>query len=314
MQQARIRTPLLWAAGATAALGALAATNAVRAERAKRDNPPIGTFAEVDGVRLHYLEAGAGDPILLVHGNGTMLQDWIISGLFDELAKTNRVIAVDRPGFGHSSRPRGISWTPERQAKLLVDFLDKLDIDRIVAVGHSIGAQVVTALALDHPERLKGVALIGGPFYPEPRADVLMIAGSAIPGYGDILNRTLMPLAAEAMRKRFTRKLFGPAEETEAWRRDFSFAFALRPSRVRAGASDAVHMIPAARRLAPRYGEIELPVAIIAGRGDRIVDTDKQSARLHHELPHSRLILLDGVGHMAHHNAMRDVAAAVRLL
>lgn len=303
-----------WAVAAGAAAGSLAVANRARTRQALRDNPPTGQFINVGGACIHYVEKGSGPPILLVHGNGVMIQDWLISGLFEELARTNRVIALDRPGFGHSSRPRGIRWTPERQAELLAELLDRLDAPQAVVVGHSYGALVTAALALDFPERLKGVALMGGYLYPNPRADVLLVAGSAVPVWGDLINRTFMPLLGEALQERINRKIFGPAEVPEAWRRDFSWAMALRASRMRAGAADAVNMIPAARRLAPRYGEIALPVAIIAGRGDRMVDTATQSERLHGDLPNSRLTLLDGVGHMPHHNAMREVAAAVRLL
>jgi pimeloyl-ACP methyl ester carboxylesterase len=316
MQQTRktagaSRWPMIAALGTT---GALILANGARAQKAKRDNPPVGRFIEVDGVKLHYLERGSGPPILLVHGNGVMLQDWLISGLFDELAKTNRVIAVDRPGFGHSSRPRGTRWTPERQADLFAALLKKLDAGNALAVGHSYGALVVAALALNHPERLRGIALLGGYFYPTARADVLLVAGSAIPGYGDIINRSLMPLMGEALQKRINRKIFGPAEPPKRWLREFSWAMALRPSRMRAGAADAVHMIPAARRLHARYAEITLPVAILAGTGDRLVDPAGQSERLHRDLPRSNLTLLDGIGHMIHQNAPNEVAAALRLL
>ena len=109
-----------------AALGGLALVNRARSEKAKRDHPPIGRFIDVGGTRLHYLERGSGSPILLVHGNGTMIEDWIISGVLDTLARTNRVIAVDRPGFGHSSRPRGTRWTVERQAALMAEMLQQL--------------------------------------------------------------------------------------------------------------------------------------------------------------------------------------------
>jgi pimeloyl-ACP methyl ester carboxylesterase len=87
---------------------------------------------------------------------------------------------------------------------------------------------------------------------------------------------------------------------------------ALRPSRMRAGAADAVHMIPAARRLAPRLGEIKLPVAIVAGSGDRIVSPPRQSERLHRDLPHSKLRLVAGAGHMVHHSGLEAVTAAIR--
>src|SRR5690349_8801769 len=152
-----LRIPLL-AAGGT--LAGLALVNGVQSKRAERDHPPLGRFLEVGGARLHYVERGSGPPILLVHGNGTMVEDWMISGLFDELAKTNRVIAIDRPGFGHSSRPRGTSWTVERQAALLAEALRLLEAENVVVAGHSYGALVTAALTLNHPERLRGIALV----------------------------------------------------------------------------------------------------------------------------------------------------------
>ena len=75
---------------------------------AERKNPPIGAFTECDSVRLHYLDRG--DPtapcVVLLHGNGSMIQDFTISGLVDRLARRNRVLCFDRPGFGYSQRPR----------------------------------------------------------------------------------------------------------------------------------------------------------------------------------------------------------------
>ncbi len=305
------RLPLL-AAGGT--LAGLALVNRAQAQRARRDHPPLGRFLDVGGVRLHYLERGSGRPILLVHGNGTMVEDWIISGLVDELAKTNRVIAIDRPGFGHSSRPRGTSWTAERQAALFAEALRLLDAEDVVVAGHSYGALVTAALELNHPERLRGIALLGGYYYPTPRADVWLVAPSAIPGIGDVLRHTIAPPLAHALRRRFTARLFGPAAPTQAWQDNFPWPMALRPSRIRAGASDATLMISGSLGLASRYPEIDLPVAIVAGRGDRMVHTPTQSERLHQALPKSRLHLLDGIGQMVHHNATDEVAAVIRLL
>lgn len=313
MQNKPNRRTVKIAAAAVGIAGAMAIANALRTRQALRANPPVGRFVELDGVRLHYLEKGKGPPILLIHGNGVMLQDWLVSGLFDELAKTHRAIAVDRPGSGYSVRPRGIQWTPERQAELLAGLLEELDAAPAVVVGHSFGTLVAAALALDHPDKVRAAALIGGLYFPELRVDALMVAGSAIPGWGDVVNYTMQPLAAESMQKGIDRAMFSPAPVPDAWRRDFSWAMAARPSRMRAGASDAMHILPATRRLAERYNEISVPVALLAGSGDRIVDPS-HSHRLHELLPHSRLTLVEGAGHMAHHPGMREVAAAVRLL
>ena len=92
------------ATGAALALTAL--VNYRLAKKAERDNPPIGRFVELDGVRLHFVERGEGEPLVLLHGNGSMLEDFESSGLIDMAAAEYRVIAFDRPGHGHSERPR----------------------------------------------------------------------------------------------------------------------------------------------------------------------------------------------------------------
>ena len=101
-------------------LVASAILNRTLAKKAERRNPPTGRFVTIDGVRLHYVERGTGRPLVLLHGNGSMIQDFESSGLIDLAAMKYRVIAFDRPGFGHSDRPRRTVWTPEAQAALLV--------------------------------------------------------------------------------------------------------------------------------------------------------------------------------------------------
>ena len=97
-------------ASAVAALAIAAILNRYLAKKAERDNPPAGRFIEVDGVKLHYVDRGSGEPIVLLHGNGSMIQDFESSGFIEMAAQKYRVIAFDRPGFGHSSRPRRTIW------------------------------------------------------------------------------------------------------------------------------------------------------------------------------------------------------------
>ena len=92
---------------AAAALGAAALYNSYHTRQIERRHPPAGRFVEVDGVRLHYLEQGTGTPVVLLHGNVVTAEDWILSGVLDQVAaRGHRVIAFDRPGYGYSSRPR----------------------------------------------------------------------------------------------------------------------------------------------------------------------------------------------------------------
>src|SRR5918911_2353845 len=152
-----------------AALGGAALYSSAKARDAERQHPPIGRFIDVDGVRLHYIEKGKGDPVVLIHGNGTMIQDFTVSGLVDRLSERYRVIVFDRPGFGYSERPRNRVWTPSAQAELLRKALDQLGVDRPVVLGHSWGTLVAVALGLARPAQGRGLGLVAGYHYPTPR-------------------------------------------------------------------------------------------------------------------------------------------------
>lgn len=305
----------LWKWGAAAvgtALAASAIVNAARARRAERDNPPIGEFLNLEGVRLHYLDRGSGPVLVLIHGNGTMIEDWLISGLIDRLAAQHRVIAFDRPGFGHSSRPRGRLWTPGAQADLIAEALMALDADPAHVVAHSFGTLVALSLALDHPALVTRLSLISGYYFPSARLDVVPASTPAIPVVGDVMRHSVSPWVAGAMMPRLERKVFAPAPVDREWHERFPQDMALRPSQIRAEAEEAAMMIPAAASLARHYGALVRPVTIIAGRGDALVDQQAQAVRLNGALPDSRLVMLEGVGHMLHHSAPEAVEHAIR--
>jgi pimeloyl-ACP methyl ester carboxylesterase len=204
--------PPLPAAGAALglALAASAFANHRLARRAERRNPPLGRFLESDGVRLHLLERGAGTPLVLLHGNGGMIQDFLSSGLFDQAAGRFRVLAFDRPGYGYSERPRGRLWTPEAQADLLAGALRGLGAERAVVLGHSWGAQVAVALALRHPDLVGSLVLEAGYFYPSARLDFVPLSLPAVPVLGDLLLHTVSPLLSRLLWPRLMRKIFGP--------------------------------------------------------------------------------------------------------
>jgi len=304
-----------WSAGAaigTAALAGTALLNRAAAKKAERRNPPRGEFIEVGGVELHYLEQGEGETVLLLHGNGTMIEDWVASGLFEALAQSHRVIAFDRPGFGYSERPRSRIWTPTAQAELIAEAMNDLGVERAVVVGHSFGSLVAAALALDHRQLVSSLVLLGGYYYPSLRADVAFVSPPAIPIYGDVLRYTVSPLLAGALKPRIDKKLFTPAPVPERWTEDFPYEMARRPYQIRSEAAEAAIMIPAAVGLGPRFAELDLPVTIIAGRGDGIVDTAAQSERLAEAIAGSRLVVVEGAGHMLHYTAADEVADIIR--
>ena len=303
----KIRTA---AAVAAASLAATAAWVQYRTRRAEAEHPPAGRFLEVDGVRLHHLRTGHGRPVVLLHGNGTMIEDFALSGVLGAASRRYEVIAFDRPGYGYSERSRDRIWTPEAQADLLSQALVRLGIDKPILVGHSWGAIVAAAWALRHPQQVGGLVLISGYYFPTVRVDVPILSPPALPVIGDLMRYTVSPLIGRLLWPRMVRRLFEPAPVAPSFRR-FPTWMALRPSQLRAAASETLLMIPAVRRLRHHYRELRLPTLVLAGADDRHIGTLDQSARLHELLPDSELRIVPGVGHMLPHTSPREVLAAI---
>ncbi|WP_084113223.1 alpha/beta fold hydrolase [Belnapia moabensis] len=293
-----------------AALAGLAVTNVVLARRAERRHPPKGRFMTVDGVRLHYTDSGRGQPILLIHGNAVSGEDYETSGLAAQLRERHRVIIIDRPGFGHSERPHGRLWTAMEQGALLRQAMHQIGVERPVVVGHSWGAIVALSLAVQHPAEAAGLVLLSGYYHWTLRPDVLLVVPGAVPVLGDLLRYTVSPLLGRLLMPLLKRGMFSPAPIPARFRTEYSDAMALRPSQIRATSSDGALMIPGALHLRGDYATLPMPVAILAGQGDKVVFA-KRARQLHAEIPGSTLEVLPGVGHMVHHSAPDDVAAAI---
>jgi pimeloyl-ACP methyl ester carboxylesterase len=298
---------------ALVAAGVLAVTalvNHALARQAERQNPPAGTFIELDGVHLHVTERGQGEPLVLLHGNGSMVQDFETSGVIDLLARTHRVIVFDRPGFGHSTRPRGRVWTAEAQADLIHKALHHIGVSRAIVLGHSWGASVAVALGLRHPGMVSSLVLAAGYYFPTARADAAIMGTKAIPVLGDVMRYTVDPIKGRLMWPLVLRKLFGPAPVPEKFSA-FPREMVMRPSQLRAAGEEAALMIPMAADAEDSYADLRMPVVILSGAEDRLVDPEGQSARLHRTIPHSTFISVPGSGHMVHQTNPEMVVAAV---
>ncbi len=300
-----------WIFRTAAALAASAAINRYRTGRAERAHPPRGRFVEIDGLRLHLRDAGVGRPVVLIHGNMLSSADFVLSGVVDRLAAHHRVLAFDRPGFGWSPRPRDRAWDAAAQADLLLRAWRRLGIDRPIVVAHSYGATVAAALALNHPGAVSGAVLLGGYFYPTPRADIGVALPTATPILGDLLRHTVSPLVGQALMPMMERQMFAPCPVPAAMSRELASGLYMRPAQIGAISQDAVSMISAAAAMQPRYREMRLPLVLMAGTEDRVVTPAMHSLRLATELTGAALRLVPGVGHMLHHADPDAVVAAV---
>lgn len=182
------------ALASAAALAAAAWYVNARTRDADRRRPARGRFVEVDGTRLHYTIRGEGPPVVLVHGNGSMIDELESSGLVDLVAQHYQVVVFYRPGFGYSERDADRRWTPQAQASLLSFALERIGIGRATIVGHSWGTLVALAMALDHPDRVRGLVLVSGYYYPTFRPDTVVLSAPAWPVVGPLMRHTTSPL------------------------------------------------------------------------------------------------------------------------
>jgi pimeloyl-ACP methyl ester carboxylesterase len=300
----------LWI-GAALALGAAALYHRMRSRRAERKHIAAGQFVVVDGVRLHYVDRGSGQAVVLLHDSGSMSDDFIVSGVVDMIARHYRVIVFDRPGFGLSMRPRNAFWTPQAQALLLRHAFEKIGVSKPIVYGHGWGASVAVALGLDYPDDIKSLVLASGTYYPTvgPRNVLFSLAG--VPLIGDLISTTVAPFIARAMWRMNKNRRFGPRWAPEHFDYEFPVEMSLRPTQIHADAMEAALLPLVNMRMQTRYHELLLPIVILAGDSDRCVDTRHQSARLREALPHANLRIARGVGHMLHHAVQDQVMAAI---
>jgi pimeloyl-ACP methyl ester carboxylesterase len=293
--------------------GGLYVWSAQGARRAELLNPPLGSFVEVDGVRLHFLEKGKGTPIVLVHGASITLLDWKAS-IFDDLAKSHRVLAFDRPGYGYSQRPAGEWPSPAVQARLLHDALASLGIERCVLVAHSWAGSLALAYALAYPNDLQGMVLLSPATHPWPGGVAAYRTLACSPVAGPLFLKLLLyPLGRFAAAAGVT-GTFKPSEPPEGYREQAGIDLLLRPSQFRADAEDVSRLKDFLALQHPRYPKIRVPLTIITGEPDRIVSSRVHARALHGQLPHSKLVVLGDIGHLPHHSRRDTVLAEIATL
>jgi pimeloyl-ACP methyl ester carboxylesterase len=124
--------------------------------------PPTSHFLDCQGVKIHYVEQGAGEPVILIHGLYSSASiNWQLTGVFSELAKDHRVVALDLPGHGRSDKPEKDAAYGLAIINDIVALLDHLHIKQAHVVGYSLGGMIAVKLLALHPDRVKS-GLIGG--------------------------------------------------------------------------------------------------------------------------------------------------------
>jgi len=279
-------------------LGGLALFSARTARRVEQAVPPLGRFIEVDGARIHYLDEGSGPPILFIHGLAGQMRNFTHS-LLEPLKRDYRVVILDRPGSGYSTRPPQASAAISAQAATISRFVEALGLKQPLVVGHSLGGAIALALALNHPEQVSGLALIA-PVTRRPARVPAVFRGLAI---GSPLVRRLVawtvavPLSMKN-RDAALGSLFGPQPVARDFATKGGGLLFLRPTTFIGASCDLVAPREDLDAMQARYAGLKIPVGVLYGTDDGILETTAHCEALASKLPGADFELIEGGGHM----------------
>ncbi|QPF91020.1 alpha/beta fold hydrolase [Bradyrhizobium commune] len=277
----------------------------------QRAFPPQGRMIEVGGATLHIVDIGpreAGLPIVMLHGASSNLEV-MRHPLGDLLAKQRRVILIDRPGHGWSTRARRGDSTPEIQARMIDEALTKLGIDRAVFVVHSWSGALGARLALDHPRRVAGLVMLAPVTHPWRGGVGRYNEIIATPVIGPLLAYTITLPLGYFVTDSGARNVFLPQTMPDGFVTESATPLLLRPREFIANAYDLVTLKASVAAQVARYGEIKVPVTIIAGQPDKTVKTDIHARPFAAMVPNAKLIVLPDLGHMVQ-NAVPELVKA----
>jgi len=275
------------------------------AEVERRWFAPPSQFVDIDGLRVHVRDRGHGDAIVLLHGSNASLFTW--EGWADVLARDHRVVTLDLPGHGLTGvNPRG-RYSPAGMAEVVDRLADRLGLTRFTLAGNSMGGGVAWRYALLHPGRVDRLILVDAAGYPRDEPPPLAFRLFSMPFVGHVV-RFITP---RFMVRKSVREVYGdPSRVSEALVDQYE-DFTLR-----AGNREATRQRFALPDdgMYTRMSEIRAPTLILWGSRDRWI-LPRYGERFHADIPGSRLVVLDGLGHVPmEEDPARSVAPVLELL
>ncbi|HSO46505.1 MAG TPA: alpha/beta hydrolase [Rhizobiaceae bacterium] len=281
--------------------------------------PASGRFATIDGVKLHYIDVPGGPdadllPMIFLHGASGNARD--PQGAYAQaLAGRARLVFVDRPGAGYSQRGGAGMEAPDAQARLVAGLMEHLKIGRAVIVGHSLGASIAVALAVDHPARVAGLVLTSPATHPWPGGAVTWYYNIAsFPVLGRAFAETLAVPFGHLLYPRAVKSVFAPDRVVADFDQRSGTHLVLRPGNFLHNAQDVAGLYQHVARLAPRYREIKAPTVIVTGDSDGVVLAEIHSEGLARDISGSKLVWLERTGHTPTYTATARIVAEIEML
>ena len=259
---------------------------------------------EVEGLRLHYRTGGDGPPVLLLHGWPTSSALW--RDCLPALSETNRVLALDLPGFGDSDKPLDVSYSFRFFDRMLSGFLDAVDAPRVGLAVHDLGGPVGLHWMVE-THRVDRLALLNTLVYPNPSWAVMaFIAATHVSGVRRLL--TSQWGLATSLRFGLGDRANATPEGIEHVQRPFRTSEA-RQALLKAG--QGLH--PGGfSTIAERLPAFEGPVRILYGERDRILpDVAQTMARVKADLPQAEVTSFPEAGHFLQEEVGPEIGVAL---
>jgi pimeloyl-ACP methyl ester carboxylesterase len=279
--------------------------------------PPSGMMIDVAGARLHVVDLAPanGDlslpPAVLIHGASANLE--ALRELGQAISKTRRVILIDRPGHGWSTRNSLADSTPAAQATMISQALQKIGAGTAIIVAHSWAGALGAAMALDHPAQVSGLVLLAPVTHPWETGVAWYHHVAVAPALGWLFANTIeMPIGLMMMAPG-ARAAFAPQSMPAGYVGQTRIPLLLRPSEFRANGADMVTLRDAVEAMVPRYPLIAVPTIVLHGDigSDQTVSIDIHSRPFVAAVPGAELKELKGFGHILPTVAIGEIVAAV---
>src|ERR1700736_1067477 len=279
--------------------------------------PAQGEMIEVAGATLHVVDIGPrdapGPPIVLIHGASSNLET-MRKPIGDRLAARHRVILIDRPGHGWSSRAREDDSTPAIQGKMIEQVLQKLGVGPVILVVHSWAGALGARMALDFPHRVAGLVMLAPVAYPWPGGVGWYNKLVTTPVIGPLVAYTVTLPLGLFLTEPGARGVFLPQVMPDGFIGDTATPLLLRPREFLANARDLVTLKAAVAEQAPRYADIKVPTVVISGEIDKTVSPNRHSRPFAKAVPNAKLIVLSDVGHMVQNAAPELVISEIEAM
>jgi pimeloyl-ACP methyl ester carboxylesterase len=293
-------------AGAVALLAtSLVLFTAYTARKVEAVLPPKGRFIDVPGARLHLREFGAmsgeadaGRPaIVMIHGLAGQLSHYTY-GVAGKLAERHRVVVVDRPGSGYSTRSAATPADLATQAASIAALIRTLGLGPAFVVGHSLGGAVALALALEHPQLVAGLALLAPLTHIRDEVPPVFKGLTIQSAFERRLVAWTLAIPASIKASAATLEaVFGPEPVPKDFATRGGGLLSLRPSAFLSASSDLQALPESLPQMQARYASLRLPVSVLYGKDDRILGWKANGKALVDKVPGARLELVEG-GHM----------------